>query len=234
MRASENGRHISGAEEITSVNRVGQLVQRMAERAAQHPKGEPGRIAITVERIAPETIHRVAALPVVEISATSCSEAERVAQKLTGRHTAHAADVWESLVNVRDMRGAMLIDADTGLRLEPDPRRGVRLSRMGLAQELDGKSSRELGWKSAPQEALVLASKALSHPDVVAEICISDDPEYTTGYVADASGYHRIEHMKEHGSLRGGRALLCRTKNCDALIDYLENTPVVVEKARDK
>ena len=33
------------------------------------------------------------------------------------------------------------------------------------------------------KEALILASK-LHHAHIIAEVCISDDPDYTTGYFA--------------------------------------------------
>ena len=54
------------------------------------------------------------------------------------------------------------------------------------------------------KEALMLASKAASWPDVIAEVCISDDPDYTTGYIASKElGYLRIPNIKrERGNAR--------------------------------
>ena len=34
------------------------------------------------------------------------------------------------------------------------------------------------------KEALILTSKAAACADIIAEVCISDDPDYTTGYIA--------------------------------------------------
>ena len=41
------------------------------------------------------------------------------------------------------------------------------------------------------------------------ELCWSDDPDYTVGYVACNGVYHRITNMKEFGSNIGGRVFLC-------------------------
>ena len=51
----------------------------------------------------------------------------------------------------------------------------------------------ELGYTdNHVQEALVLASKVLSAPNVVGELCWSDDPNYIIGYVSANNIYHRI------------------------------------------
>ena len=81
-------------------------------------------------------------------------------------------------------------------------------------------------------EAIVLASKVQQAPGIVGEICISDDPEYVTGYVASHTlGYRRISHVKEAGDPAGGRIFLFRgTPELAAeCIDYLQNRPVLVE-----
>ena len=46
------------------------------------------------------------------------------------------------------------------------------------------------------REALVLASKVQSAEGIVGELCWSDDPDYTVGYVACNGIYHRIPNMK--------------------------------------
>ena len=95
---------------------------------------------------------------------------------------------------------------------------------------MDAASSNPIGGKHRVLEAQVLAAKVAHRPDVLAEICISDDPDYTTGYLATAQhGYQRLPHIKELGSAQGGRVFLVRGDDVAGLIEYLEHTPVVVE-----
>ena len=74
------------------------------------------------------------------------------------------------------------------------------------------------------KEALVLASKAASWPDVIAEACISDDPDYTTGYIASKEfGYLRIPNIKREKKMHGGRVFFIReAADIAGLIVYLE------------
>lgn len=134
------------------------------------------------------------------------------------------------------MRGAILIDAADGRRLEPDPVRGVRASRMDLtpaaAQRLrQGLASLGLD-NPHVREALTLAAKVLSTPGIVAELCWSDDPDYTAGYVASAHhGYVRFPHLKPLGDGRGGRAFFLRTEGLDleAVIEHLERSVLLID-----
>ena len=79
------------------------------------------------------------------------------------------------------------------------------------------------------REALVLATKVQSCPSIVGELCWSDDPDYTVGYVACNGIYHRIPNMKEMGNPIGGRVFFVDTdKPIHEIVDYLENTTVLV------
>ncbi len=80
------------------------------------------------------------------------------------------------------------------------------------------------------KEALVLASKAVSWPDVIAEVCISDDPDYTTGYIASKEfGYLRIPNIKRGKEMHGGRVFFIREPaDVAGLISYLERKPVII------
>jgi 6-carboxyhexanoate--CoA ligase len=66
--------------------------------------------------------------------------------------------------------------------------------------------------------------------DIIAEICISDDPDYTTGYIASKKfGYLRIPNIKNYGEMHGGRVFFVRENaDADRLIEFLEKTPVVI------
>ncbi len=81
------------------------------------------------------------------------------------------------------------------------------------------------------KEALILASKVASCPDIIAEVCISDDPDYTTGYVASKKfGYLRITNIKNPHEIHGGRVMFIK-KDADikSVIAYLERLPVLAK-----
>ena len=125
------------------------------------------------------------------------------------------------------MRGAMLYDIATGTRLEPDHARGVRATYMDALH-----SSVVDSCKNHFNEAIVLATKVANAPGMVAEFCISDDPNYITGYVASKElGYVRIMKMKEMGDENGGRIFLfdSRKASAEECIEYLQKKKVLVE-----
>lgn len=91
--------------------------------------------------------------------------------------------------------------------------------------------NKNLGSNNHFKEALVLATKVVSHPNILAEICISDDPNYTTGYIASKEfGYVRITNLKELGDENGGRIFLYNGKSeeVESCIDYIEKKHVLV------
>ena len=224
MRASAADRHVSGAERIVEEHEVAQLCADMGHRALAHPKATPDEIHLTVRRIDASELVRVPFLPTTVLPTASPQEARDTVLTALAPLTEHAQRAWTLLTEARDMRGAILLDAATGQRLEPDHQRGVRVTGM------DAASSNPIGGKHRVLEAQVLAAKVAHRPDVLAEICISDDPDYTTGYLATAQhGYQRLPHIKEPGSAQGGRVFLVRGDDVAGLIEYLEHTPVVVE-----
>ncbi|MCK4537132.1 MAG: hypothetical protein KAT93_08965, partial [Desulfuromonadales bacterium] len=132
------------------------------------------------------------------------------------------------------MRGAMVVDRLSGERLEPDNRRGVRVSRMDVAPD-ERVALRNLLDKVGlghhrVLEALVLAGKVLKAPGIVAELCWSDAPDYVTGYVASPiEGYQRITRLKEAGDPMGGRIFFIDRRNWDRdeFIAFLEQRGVL-------
>jgi 6-carboxyhexanoate--CoA ligase len=64
---------------------------------------------------------------------------------------------------------------------------------------------------------------------VLGELCISDDPNYTTGYVATRThGYIRLPRIKKRGVPFGGRAFFITGGEVKDLIKYLQITPVLI------
>ena len=234
MRAAQGGphekggHHISGAERIVKLEEVGTIAQSLADRALHHSKGTADFINITVDLIPPEKIRYIDCLKVEEHKTGSISESHQLATELLDGSVISKTAVHKAISLLKSldksMRGAMLVDAITGERLDIG-NRGVRVSHM------DSFDSYALGDNEHMREALVLASKVQSAEGVVGELCWSDDPDYTVGYVACNGVYHRIPNMKELGSNIGGRVFFVRSDiDSESVIEYLERAPVLVQR----
>ncbi len=229
--------HISGAEGLYETSEIQRVVRRYVERALNHSRGKADKIIITVENIKqkPQTI---TALPVVTIENATPKEGEKVAEQLlqASNISKSAIDNAFGLIKKTGMRGAAIITAEKGERLEPNGKSGIRVSRLGISKSaLKHLSSRLLRYginTETVQEALILASKVLSCKRVIAELCVSDDPDYTTGYVTSKKfGYVRIPHIKNKGSRSGGRAFFVKEGiDVEDVATYLEKRPVIIGK----
>jgi 6-carboxyhexanoate--CoA ligase len=229
--------HISGAEGIYRKPEIHKIVKQYIERALNHPRGKADKIVITIEEIR-EKPKTIPALPLVTVENSSPMEGKKIARKLlqSERISKVAVDRAFELIKKDGMRGAAIITAEKGKRLEPDTERGIRVSKLGITNlALKGLSTR-LSKKGinneTVKEALILASKVLSCDYVVAELCVSDDPNYTNGYVASKDlGYIRIPHIKRNGSKSGGRAFFVKEgTDIRDIIEYLERRPVIIGK----
>jgi 6-carboxyhexanoate--CoA ligase len=134
-----------------------------------------------------------------------------------------------------NIRGAMIIDVVDGERLEPDHARGIRASRFDWTDEALDKMTKKLaaiGLKHfRTHEALALATKVAHAPGIIAELCWSDDPDYTAGYVASPRiGYVRFPVLKLPDDPRGGRIFFVdrNTLDIEAFISYLQFEPVLI------
>ena len=234
MRAAQGGphekggHHISGAERIVKLEEVGAIAQSLADRALHHSKGTADFINITVDLIPPEKIRYIDCLKVEEHKTSSISESHQLATELLQGPNISETAVLKAISLLKSldksMRGAMLVDTITGDRLDIGDR-GVRVSHM------DSFDSESLGDNEHMREALVLASKVQSAEGIVGELCWSDDPDYTVGYVTCNGIYHRIPKMKELGSHIGGRVFFVQSEiDRESVIEYLEKAPVLVQR----
>ena len=135
------------------------------------------------------------------------------------------------------MHGAMLIDKDTGDRIDNKGIKGVRVTGIASADITEYQESLKNDGREGLhlEEALILASKIASCKGIVAELCWSDDPSYVIGYVGTKDNYERIPILKDEGNPIGGRAFFVDTNQLnddytlDDLIDYLEKQVVLIE-----
>jgi len=194
---------VSGAEGLYEEEEVPAVSRSFTARALAHERGPVDNITVTVDPVEVPPL-RISCLPLLTIRNgnpnTACTAvASLLGIAGIGEHTALKA--MGELLRDTPRSGAVLTASD-GRRLEPGSIRGVRVSRMGLDRGLRSRLARGLGRhglnNGTVREALLLSSKVNHHPDVVAELCISDDPGYTTGYVASKTlGYCRIPCIKE-------------------------------------
>ena len=236
MRASQqvvegeqkHEQHISGAERIVNRDSVEAVCSAMVRRAMTHSKGDPDFINVKIEKVHENDIQILKALPVTRVDVESWQDGLEKAFGVVGDAAAGIREkLPELLRETFPMRGAMLYDIATGERLEPDHERGVRATYMDALH-----SSEVDGCKNHFNEAIVLATKVANAPGMVAEFCVSDDPNYVTGYVASKElGYVRIMKMKEMGDENGGRIFLfdSRKASAEECIEYLQKKKILVD-----
>lgn len=228
--------HISGAEGIFEENEIGRTISQYLKRALGHSRGRPDKIFFTIENFRQHPIK----IPFLNITTIQCSTPQEAMELITKRLVELGIGVnaiksaFKVINSNAAMRGAALIKMNSAVRADHDIERGIRVSRLGIDKEAAVRLGRKLTKLSINttrvKEALTLASKVAYHKDIIAEICISDDPDYTTGYIASkAFGYIRITNIKSHGDMRGGRIFFIKEDtDVSELINYLEKTPVII------
>lgn len=242
MRAERDKKHISGAERIVPEENISAIVSMLAERALSHERGKPDLLNISVEALK-TPIKRVTSLPLILARVEDAKEGKALAKKLLLTLKIPLLCIERALALLEtdpadgeNMRGAVIMNM-LGERLEPDKHRGIRASRMDIGRE----ASRELEHTVAVaglmpyytyiSEALVLATKVSSVEGTIAELCWSDDPSYTAGYVAAKElGYVRIPHLKQKGDRYGGRVFFVNKIDLQNYIHEMENAPVLVNR----
>lgn len=231
MRASREDMHISGAEKLVEETEISESARQMIGRGLNHSKGSADFLNLKLERIPDEQILFLDALPVTTLEVESPKQGILAVYEFLESLGIEEPDrVMELFRQTYGMRGAMLLDISAMTRLEPDQTRGIRATYMDRERRPGEAISQE---KIHFPEALVLATKVANSPGMVGEICISDDPDYVTGYVASREiGYRRITQLKEAHSPLGGRIFLfdSRKASPQETIRFLEQQPVIVKQ----
>ena len=227
----QGGSHISGAERLVSESDLCRISEEFLQRALHHSKGKPDFINLQIDEIPDDSVVKVPALTICTTESRSIEASHKEASRLlSNAHIASRAierAFTQLQENTCSVSGAWLVNASTGA-IYPET---VRVSRMDAEVEADIHHHLErYGCSSVhSREALILASKVLASPYVLGELCWSDDPDYTTGYVSYEHTYHRLSPMKPFGSAMGGRAFFVDPHtNFEELIQYLSSTPTWV------
>ncbi|MFR8868841.1 MAG: 6-carboxyhexanoate--CoA ligase [Paraclostridium sordellii] len=228
-------KHISGAENIVNETDLENAVNNLIKRALNHTKGKSDSINIKVEKLNELDIKYINPLSVNTIDVKNHIEGFDVVKQIIknlGIDEKKCEYIIKLLKKNSNMRGAILLDVNTLERLEKDKLRGIRATYMDFENNNINLLSKSINTNAHFLEALALSSKVISCNEVLAEICYSDDPNYTTGYVASKKyGYVRITNLKEVGSENGGRIFLYDSlkDNLQRCIDYIENKKVIVK-----
>ncbi|WP_209124172.1 6-carboxyhexanoate--CoA ligase [Alkalihalobacillus sp. BA299] len=251
MRAAQKGpherggKHISGGEILSTYSDLKDAVNVLLEKGLGHSRGKPDFMQIQFEAIH-EPITRIKPLQVKTNEMNSVEEGKELSWKFlekAGIQRQVIEKAYAEMTKYSAFRGAILVDVQSGERMDQSNDKGIRVSRMDWLNTNFKKWADHYNEpkNSRVKEALVLATKVCEHPATVAELCWSDDPEYITGYVASSSlGYQRITKLKEYGDERGCRIFfvdgLKSAKDLNTYIRYLEKQPVIIqwEKELDK
>ena len=237
--ARDNGlpeMHISGAEGIYEEKEIAKIIKKYIRRALSHEKGKPDSIVISLEEIKqrPQSIRTI---PVSTLVCRSPLQARDLVRKLLNSCGISACAIETSFAvidNPNTMRGAALALSKSGKRKEQNKERGIRVSRLGISRYADRILSRNLQEhginNTTVKEAIILASKVAACRQVTAELCVSDNPGYTTGYISSKKyGYVRIPNIKKKGARAGGRVfLLDEDADIYYVSEFLEKTPVII------
>ena len=237
----DGGKHISGAERILREDEVEQELINVYRRAITHERGKPDFINFKIEEIDEDDIIYKKRLNINQHHVNSKEEGLNLAKELLKENSVSEESAQkgiQSLLNLSEsMHGAMLIDKDTGERIDNKGIKGVRVTGMASADITRYKESLKKDGREGLhlEEALILASKIASCKGIAAELCWSDDPSYVIGYVGTKENYERIPILKDEGNPIGGRVFFVDTNQfnddytLNDLIDYLEKQVVLIE-----
>ena len=210
-------------------------------RAITHERGKPDFINFKIEEIDEDEIIYKKRLNINQHHVNSKEEGLDLAKELLKENDVSEESAQKAIQTLLDleesMHGAMLIDKDTGERIDNKGIKGVRVTGMASADITRYKESLKKDGREGLhlEEALILASKIASCKGIAAELCWSDDPSYVIGYVGTKENYERIPILKDEGNPIGGRVFFVDTNQfnddytLDDLIDYLEKQVVLIE-----
>ncbi|MEG0843963.1 MAG: 6-carboxyhexanoate--CoA ligase [Romboutsia sp.] len=239
MRASKDNKHISGAENIVLEEDLNEAISLLVKRAMIHTKGKSDYINLKIEAIKEEELEYITPLKVTTVEVDNHIDGLNAMKKVMidlGIDGYKCDKIVDMLNNMNNMRGAILLDVNTLERLEPNKERGIRATYMDFESSNLNHLTKDKKYNSHFIEALALATKVINAPNIIGEICYSDDPNYTAGYIASRKyGYIRFPHLKEYGKINGGRIFLYESSNksrkdVDSCIEYIEKTKVLIKK----
>lgn len=223
MRASHEDVHISGAETMCEFEDLENYLKKYFNKAFNHENGNIDFLNLKIEKVkAP--IQTLVALPMVE----NLNDTLTQLAKQTGVSEYALNKGLEYIKNDITYTGAIILSAQTGQRLDSTEQRGIRVTQLAFKTcKCNGEISERV------KDARALATCINAFEGVKAELCVSDDLHYTTGYFASPKlGYRRIFNIKEKGTRHGGRIIFVDEGiNLNEYVSFLETVPKeIIEK----
>lgn len=174
MRASHEDIHISGAETMCEFEDLENYLKKYFNKAFNHENGNIDFLNLKIEKVkAP--IQTLVALPVVE----NLNDTLTQLAKQTGVSEYALNKGLEFIKNDITYTGAIILSAQTGQRLDSTEQRGIRVTQLAFKTcKCNGEISERV------KDARALATCINAFEGVKAELCVSDDLHYTTGYFA--------------------------------------------------
>ncbi|MCC3868958.1 6-carboxyhexanoate--CoA ligase [Terrisporobacter mayombei] len=234
MRSSKDNKHISGAENIIDEENLEIAVSQLIKRALTHSKGKAENINIKIEKLDEDKITYLEPLKVTTVEVENHIEGFECVKHLLnklGIDDRKSDKVLKIFKEAPNMRGSILLDINTLERLEPDKERGIRVTYMDFENFNTNRLTKESGHNTHFIEALALATKVINCPCIIGEICYSDDPNYTAGYISSKKyGYVRFPHLKQLGDESGGRIFLYDSSldNVKDCLEYIEKSKTII------
>ncbi|EKU48229.1 6-carboxyhexanoate--CoA ligase [Staphylococcus massiliensis] len=226
MRANKDATHISGGETLCSKEQVDQELTALFKKGFQHSNGDADFLNIKVERVATTP---------VDIPCLHIVDHQVALETLASDHAISAKALETGLAYLHNntiYRGAIILDKETGERLDNSGSKGIRVTTFGVSDDLKLElSMRYASFMSKRiKEALSLTSCINFSDQVAGELCISDDLNYTTGYFASKTHhYNRLHQVKPENTRVGGRIIFVdHDIDIERYIEFLSNTPKMV------
>jgi|UniRef100_A0A7C3QQS6 6-carboxyhexanoate--CoA ligase len=247
MRAFINDQHLSGGEDLVSRNALGERVLSLLEQGLTSSKNSDSlapSLNIRIEPVPETDIVPSVLLPVYCLESGSHEDTLSFLRNAldTGfaRLSVPGKMLFGHFLDILGGSGQKLSGASfilpSGQRVTPE-KTGVRVSHFGIIPHLRQILLKEAATHPAGSgrrfiEALQIASKIMSHPVPEIEVCVSDNPDYTTGYLAlKGFGYIRLPHIKPEGQEWGGRLIGLSSEIPPSLLSelsfYLSRVPVL-------
>lgn len=226
------GSHISGAERIASYDALKEEVLNLMERAFTHPKGKSDFVNISIQKIHDES--KITYIKPLNIKTLSLDENENIPYdilKELGFSLDKSKHAMELLFSQENLKGALIVGFNTLHEFKDNITRCVNMDYdSSIKEDLDKFLEKNNFLGKYLKDALCLSSKICNDENVLCEICISDDPNYKTGYISSKSlGYIRITNLKPNHHKSGGRIIFIKDETkLEETIDYLKNSIVII------
>ena len=224
------GKHISGAECIAQEDSIKNEVKNLIDRALTHSRGKSDFINISIQKIDNSNIKYISPLKISNLNEDEHKYINSLLKRL-GFSEKKIKKSLETLFNLKNLKGALIISFDDLFEFRENI---VRCSNMDYDNSIKDNLNEFLHENNFKgkylKDALCLSSKICNHENVLCEFCISDDKNYTTGYIASKKyGYVRIKGFKPQNHEYGGRIIFIKNKDyLNETLNYLKESIVLI------